>query len=728
MPDVSWQKGPLGEEFEKHIGHSPKEDGWTRALANWNAIWAAYSKPTGLDFVAGLSVSQRNSLRLLLEWWNADYEDQEIMRNAKEVILNHAASTSAHERIPTGLNLKISKYHEKLFDLFLYEFFFYGKSTAAPIQIRRQKASLVAACQRFAYSVYSFYAIPDAQNESTPTLAVPSVTARLDGKLAEHAFADYNDLPVGAIIEPCPWLSSEKRKGLPYYLWDTENQKTVVVEDLPENPQYIVVSHTWGRWRIQGAEISISGVPWKVPQNTRFKVEDLPDTLRKLSSVFQPTQFIWFDLLCIPQDRSERAVVEISRQAAIFGAASRAVVWLNDIDDWSGVQAAIQWLAAEYLKHSAMTYYTVQPLISTIEKHARTATHLFEKVNHITADTGVGERPSGWFTSLWTLQESCLRPDMTLCSRDWEVLRLHDKRDAMVVTLDSILALANYNRKYAQWDLDDKMPPAVIEICSLVERTHLDELLEYTPLTALVVGNHRQCTGQRAEAIMSVIGATDWYLSTDEQNREENLVLGKYPIQFLREVQQILGADFFASNYELCCFWDIFQLQEDGDLGAVVAGTLLPFDPLRARSKFVLAADSPERFDHPTTEKWKLADDGRVLMPEVGVVASTEDDLDKETDQMLVATVIGPISEDEPVKVDLPKKVNLHEWMRSIFPDLPKHAICLRQDAKGWSQGVILMQVYENEEPPKTFAKLGDFYTTENVVEPQVWEVNWDIF
>ena len=72
MPDVSWQKGPLGEEFEKYIGHNSKEDGWTRALANWNAVRAAYSKPTGLDFVTRLSVSQRNSLRLLLDWWNAD--------------------------------------------------------------------------------------------------------------------------------------------------------------------------------------------------------------------------------------------------------------------------------------------------------------------------------------------------------------------------------------------------------------------------------------------------------------------------------------------------------------------------------------------------------------------------------------------------------------------------------------------------------------------------------
>jgi len=206
--------------------------------------------------------------------------------------------------------------------------------------------------------------------------------------------------------------------------------------------------------------------------------------------------------------------------------------------------------------------------------------------------------------------------------------------------------------------------------------------------------------------------------------------LGKYPIQFLREVKQILGADFFSSNYVFCCcYWDIFQLKEDGNLVAVAAGTLLPFDPLRTESKSVLAVDSPERFDHPSTETWQLADDGTVIMPEVAVTASTEDDLGVGADRNLLATIIGPSSHDEPQEIGLPKEANLYEWMRDLFPDNPKHAICLRQDAKGWSQGVILMQVYEEEEPPKTFAKLGDYYTApcEKVLEPQTWEVNWEV-
>src|SRR5205085_1011178 len=83
------------------------------------------------------------------------------------------------------------------------------------------------------------------------------------------------------------------------------------------------------------------------------------------------------------------------------------------------------------------------PYFAVIERLATSATHLFEKFNHTSPDTGVGEGP-GWFTSLWMLQESSLRPGMTICSRSWEVLTLHNSPYPLPVTLDSILVL---------WDL-----------------------------------------------------------------------------------------------------------------------------------------------------------------------------------------------------------------------------------------------------------------------------------
>jgi len=59
--------------------------------------------------------------------------------------------------------------------------------------------------------------------------------------------------------------------------------------------------------------------------------------------------YVWFDLLRIPQDRSERALVEISRQAGIFGNAASVVAWLNDINSWRIMQDVLTWFGLFYL-------------------------------------------------------------------------------------------------------------------------------------------------------------------------------------------------------------------------------------------------------------------------------------------------------------------------------------------------------------------------------------------
>jgi hypothetical protein len=64
-----------------------------------------------------------------------------------------------------------------------------------------------------------------------------------------------------------------------------------------EGADYLVISHTWGRWRINGEDIAVDGVPWPVPGNTIFDVTNLPDML---AAVPFDTRYIWFDLVCIP--------------------------------------------------------------------------------------------------------------------------------------------------------------------------------------------------------------------------------------------------------------------------------------------------------------------------------------------------------------------------------------------------------------------------------------------
>jgi hypothetical protein len=45
----------------------------------------------------------------------------------------------------------------------------------------------------------------------------------------------------------------------------------------------------------------VHGVDWEIPENTLFKVPDLPDVLLEANVT---TRFIWFDLVCLPHDTS----------------------------------------------------------------------------------------------------------------------------------------------------------------------------------------------------------------------------------------------------------------------------------------------------------------------------------------------------------------------------------------------------------------------------------------
>lgn len=201
--------------------------------------------------------------------------------------------------------------------------------------------------------------------------------------------------PIGAIIESCPWLPSAKKKGLPYYLWDIESKRTVVVHELNHQPRYAIVSHTWGRWRVAESEIVVPGVPWKVPQNTRFEIKTLPEVLLQNRSSFWPNRYIWLDLFCIPQDGSPLTSIEIARQAAIFGGATTAIAWLNNIDSWIGIQAGIQWLALAFLRGPSPSRGDIDSLLSEVAKRSTSSTQLFETYHHMEGTLSLGENPCG---------------------------------------------------------------------------------------------------------------------------------------------------------------------------------------------------------------------------------------------------------------------------------------------------------------------------------------------
>lgn len=79
-------------------------------------------------------------------------------------------------------------------------------------------------------------------------------------------------------------------------------------------------------------------MPWLVPRNSIFAVEDLP---AELANTFEQG-YIWLDLFCIPQNRSELSMTEIARQAKILSTADAVVAWANNILDWTSLRRIIR--------------------------------------------------------------------------------------------------------------------------------------------------------------------------------------------------------------------------------------------------------------------------------------------------------------------------------------------------------------------------------------------------
>lgn len=315
-------------------------------------------------------------------------------------------------------------------------------------------------------------------------------------------------------------------------------------------------------------------------------------------------RYVWFDLFCIPQtDGSERAAIEISRQASIFRHSKRCVAWLSQCPSWNGVLSAFRWLAFDY--HRTMNRPHSQSARppglhrfgnDVTDDDSATAVGMFAAANvstelmrsDHTANGRVGqvepwfkssdevyqinEQPDPWFTSLWTLQEAVLCPEIELYSRDWQRLEVVDGEPLSLTTFAVLLSsavnshpakvpfsqgtshrLIQINPAGAGVDLMLEFPKGARDLVYLVFLTQVNQVLtDLSPMRVLAAAGQRQYTTQdRSAAIMSAIGVTEWYhpdrvSESRSGDSSDHLILGNYSILFIREAARKIGALFFT--------------------------------------------------------------------------------------------------------------------------------------------------------------------------------------
>lgn len=555
-------------------------------------------------FRSSLSGAEMFSWQVLRDWWDAAYSDAALSAATKTYLWADPEEADADT-----LGLEESDYQAILFGQWRKEFFW--KQWDAIILHDDDTCEDQLRGSRFTTSLF-------AMGQKAGQLVMHTLRPN-DGCFAEgHAFRYGRTLQ--ASYDSSPWLPKVQRghstdlNKLPLYLWDRELIRTrktfdIILEEIPV--EYTCISHTWGRWKKETAA-HLTGVDWAIPENTIFEVTDLPNILAEAPA---RTRFLWFDLVCLPQDvTSPDYTSEVSRQATIFYHASACIAWINQILSWHNMQDCIRWLALHCLQATTEgDIYNVAPMLAQMEKFIGNSTIELRKDDPHPHDV------DPWLSSTWTLQESSLCPDMILCNKNWQPLELVSGTN---ISLYQLMTLFTANRfsssgysKYKEPShFEVQMRPvrvAVIGPGGSIDRCAILDL-----------GARRTCQRRRAEAVMSALGMTDWYDKYLQEHGEpppdENLVMGSYTLPFVREAADKMGAEFFfcvCTSYEKGHIWPP---------GPPYRGTFLPFGSPQNALGLLGSTTSLKLQTHPALKSWSIEADASVRVIEASVLVSSD--------------------------------------------------------------------------------------------------------
>ncbi|KAI0549193.1 hypothetical protein F4679DRAFT_276384 [Xylaria curta] len=641
-----WSFCPLGAHLDRYAGNaSPdREHSWKVTLQNWSMfrrLLRPQDPQPGVErektFEQSLSAPQKSSFEILDDWWHSRYAPSRLAESARRFMEARQELVDLHPlRSIKDESTKIdtSLYHSFCFQLFVEEFNprCWEPNTsyviARDLQQLRYDVSQYAITQKLAYA--SLFP------ESAPCrLEYPRLVSRND-----------------------TWRSDLEINELPSYLWDNLAHKTVEVASLHSRPVYTCISHTWGRWRV-GTSVMVDGVPWLVPENSLYDVKQLPAMLHEL-----PASYIWFDLFCIPQDGRKLQDIEISRQSTIFRNSRTCVAWIHDADSWTGLKLAIRWMSLRYFSVTAqlaeMSHHVLDDKMSQAWQEANVLAELVVPPRSSLFEEGddgydiwirARADPVTWFSSLWTFQEALLCPDIEIYTRTWT--RLEDG-NGCPISLISLIVFTHLTRLFLlrqapeQISIGDayafnlsffkkhhadatyfstRLPLGVSNLLRLIGITHLDMTLpNRSPASAFAGASTRICTSDRAPAIMSAIGVTNWFLQRLDRGwvariQPHRLVLGSYPLEFVTEAFDKFGASFLNGKWSNQKFLHTKDL-----LRRKSSGSMMPFSSPRIGNKTNLAVVEGvliEAIDHPSIATWKIRADGSIRVRFAGVLAST---------------------------------------------------------------------------------------------------------
>ncbi|KAI0146487.1 hypothetical protein BJ166DRAFT_65726 [Pestalotiopsis sp. NC0098] len=719
-----------------------------------------------------------------------------------------------------------SDYNKALWKLFIYEFANPGTYDAAAdpggsiMRSIRRDAAIKAYCRQASLQC--------SNTPSQPTRLRPEARGEhILGIIFTHQASDPHFprvLSRGPLIRACPWLDQHESasphryptdglESWPRYLWDITKRCTIDVHHLNlMRPAYTTISHTWGRW----AKIEEEGYPlpggleYRIPYNDKFDVTEIPNYLEALKDKIS-TEYVWFDLVCIPQgikakpeihgsvdSKGDRRDIlkpedeqvqlnEIARQASIFRHAAASIAWFHDVEDLSCLRGLFYWFSLSMLSptdqieeaKTEVLKSIINPSTGLLEDAAE-AQARGDSVDIRLSATGTtyeNERAGrSWFTSLWTLQEVCLRPDMWIAvchpsgtpqskQHRWEILCTDDGSQ---IPFNGFVCLY---KKALSMVKQPGLPDPSIEVSTWCQSTGLGELLELSQIDIIRLGERRQCKEGRAQAIMSAIGATKWFdqVRDKQYEPETDAILGKYPRRFIEEVRSLIPGEFFATYckrphsdaQDKIRIHGGFQGQLDGKSLAFfyqvypfeLRGSLLPFSSIG--HMYVRNSGSAlDRVDfktHDSVKSWLIETGGSVEIKEACVLSSSMPEITQDCQVPIDCHLFGFERGgygDEPDEIpleDMMARVDLHKWTKSRSSEIHLVVIMYQTfvsnkitegqppETRDLIKGIVLRGEDNKQESPtialtpRKLVKIGIFAAkpARTISLPDTTSVNW---
>jgi hypothetical protein len=261
-----------------------------------------------------------------------------------------------------------------------------------------------------------------------------------------------------------------------------------------------------------------------------------------------------------------------------------------------------------------------------------------------------------------------------------------------------------------------------LELLWVLKATELESLCFISPIDLLTLGNIRHCQDKnRAAAIMSALGTTDWYpafVTSAAQKSDGDAVAdfvdGIYPVGFLNEVQTKFGGLFFAAMSQVPADSRDYKFgrRRKKIVGTSLRSTMMPFSRglSQARTLAIPKFGGNHAKSHASLKSWTINTEGSVHIPEACILACCPRGTSIQDLNARVSASVPRSRVNEPPEL-FDDIVEVNSWLASFRPGSMKCAVCLARLAVGhvWAvAGVLLERVY-SKRAENLFVKMGIF-------------------